>query len=225
MKKIFVLLFLVGMFFRCSEPRVPGVVTSDESASVQTMDSLVEDTTKVLTVLIPRLIDSTRQILVHEIYLSDKREIDRSCSKTGKGHDEVLQITNLIFEDVINKKSVLLTNNQIKISSYNTLTSNYILYRVIDQNYKDKKEIEYIERLYISNVNGTDFTMITRDKETFRCGEWLNAVNRYYFITVEDTNKNGGYFDVIDKMHHYYIEFTEGNYKVVEYNPLEVLNK
>ena len=213
MRKIFVLFLLAGMFFRCVEPRVPGVVADDEPANIQTMDSLFEDTTKVLNVQIPSLVDSARQILIHEIYLESN-------------------MVNLIFEDLINQKKYLLTNNQIRISSYNTLidkTGNkYFLYRVIDRDYNNDGKINSndIGSLYISNIDGTSFLKLTKDREDVRYNEneWIHSVNRYYFKTLEDSNKDG-FFDTKDKIHYYYIEFNEGNYKVVEYNPLEILNK
>lgn len=232
MKKIFVLLFLVGMFFSCSEPRVPGVAVGEEPAHVQTMDSLMEDTTKVLNVHIPSLVDSARQIIVHEIYLTSNNEMkERSYSKKGEYYDSP-NMLNLIFEDLINHRKYLLTKNQIRISSYKQLWDKagkkYFLYRLIDRDYnKDGKlNSNDIESLYISNVDGTSFSKLTKDRENVQYNdrEWIHSVNRYYFRTIEDSNKDG-FFDIKDKMRHYYIEFNEGNYKVVEYNPLEILNK
>lgn len=234
MKNIFVLFLLVGMFHSCSDPKVPGVVVGEEPAHVQTMDSLMEDTTKVLNVHIPSLVDSARQILVHEIYLESNNEMkDRSYLKgSSSGGYDGRNMVNLIFEDLINQKKYLLTNNQIRISFYQQLrdkTGNrYFLYRVIDRDYnKDGKlNSNDIESLYISNIDGTSFSKLTKDRENIEYNdrEWIHSVNRYYFRTIEDSNKDG-FFDIKDKKHHYYIEFNEGNYKVVEYNPLEILNK
>lgn len=232
MKNIVVLFLLAGLLFSCSEPRVPGVVASDEPASVQTMDSLIEDTTMVLNVHIPSLVDSARQILVHEIYLEGNNKMKEGYySKKGEYRD-IPNMVNLIFEDLINHRKYLLTKNQIRISSYNQLWSRagnkYIVYRVIDRDYnKDgKMNSDDIESLYISSIDGTSFAKISKDRENVQYNnrDWIHSVDRYYFRTIEDSNKDG-FFDIKDKMYHYYIEFTEGNYRVVEYNPLEILNK
>lgn len=234
MKKTFILFLLVGMFFSCYEPRVPGIVAGGEPADVQTMDSLFEDTTKVLNVHIPSLVDSARQILVHEIYLESNDEMkERSYFKGSSSESyDGQNMVNLIFEDLINQKKYLLTNNQIRISSYRQLWDKtgkeYFLYRVIDRDYnKDGKLNSYdIESLYISNIDGTSFSKLTKNKENVQYNdrEWIRPIDRYYFRTFEDSNKDG-FFDIRDKMHYYYIEFNGGNYKVVEYNPLEILNK
>ena len=232
MKNILALFFLAGVLFSCSEPRVPGVVTGDEPAHVQTMDSLFEDTTKVLNVHLPSLVDSARQILVHEIYLeSNNKTQERSYSKKGEYYD-VPNMVNLIFEDVINQKKHLLTDNQIRISYYHQLQdkkeNRYFLYRVIDRDYnKDgKMNSDDVESLYISNIDGTSFSKLTKDKENVQYNDkaWIHSIDRYYFTTLKDSDKNGS-FDPKDEMHHYYIQFNSGGYNVVEYNPLEILKK
>lgn len=232
MKNIFVLFLLVGMFYSCSERKAPAIVKDGESVHIQTMDSLIEDTTKVLNVHLPSLVDSAKQILVHEIYLENNNEMkERSYSKKGEYYDSP-NMLNLIFEDLINQKKYLLTNNQIRIFSYNQLQDKagkkYFLYRVIDQDYnKDGKlNSNDVGSLYISNIDGTSFSKLTKERENIEYNdpEWIRSVDRYYFRTFEDSNKDG-FFDIKDKMHHYYIQFGSDGYKVIEYSSLEILNK
>ena len=232
MKNILALFFLAGVLFSCSERRVQGVVAGDEPAHVQTMDSLFEDTTKVLNVHLPSLVDSARQILVHEIYLETRLNLDdRSYSKKEYIGGQI-NIANLIFENVINQKKHLLTDNQIRISFYHQLQdkkeNRYFLYRVIDRDYnKDgKMNSDDVESLYISNIDGTSFSKLTKDKENVQYNDkaWIHSIDRYYFTTLKDSDKNGS-FDPKDEMHHYYIQFNSGGYNVVEYNPLEILKK
>ncbi|MDR1089506.1 MAG: hypothetical protein LBL79_00380 [Prevotella sp.] len=63
---------------------------------------------------------------------------------------------------------------------------------------------------------------LTNVKENvqYNDNEWIRPLYRYYFRTVEDSN-NDGFFDIKDKIHHYYIEFKDQGYRVVEYDPLK----
>jgi len=231
MKKIYFLFLLSVLLISCSEKKKP-VVLEGQTNNL-TMDSLFEDTTKVLNIDLPDLIDSVNQILVHEIHVTRSKEYDRSFSIKKSKDYYGSNMVNLIFEDVINKKSYLLTNNQLQIISYELACllkrrtgKSYILYRVIDRDYNNDGILDGkdISSLYISDINGTSFTKLTKDKENIRNGEWMYPLNRYYFRTLEDSNKDG-YFDFKDKVHYYYLQFDEQGYQVVEYNPLEIFNK
>ncbi|NDV95544.1 hypothetical protein D0T84_11570 [Dysgonomonas sp. 521] len=228
---LFVFLF-TGLMFSCSEK--DRQVDLDESpAESLSMDSLFEDTTKVLNVYLPTLIDSANQILVHKIYVSNGKDVDASFSLKRAKSYEGPNLVNLIFEDVINKKTYLLTNNQLQITSYDVISQligrigkKYILYRVIDKDYNKDGVLDGrdIGSLYISDIDGTSFTKITKDNEDMKNSEWMYPLNRYYFRTMEDTNKDG-YFDIKDKIHYYYIQFDGQGYQTVEYSPLEIFNK
>ncbi|MDR2949647.1 MAG: hypothetical protein LBV71_10600 [Prevotella sp.] len=234
MKNIILTLLFIGLFVSCTEKKSP-IIHDDEQANNLTMDSLLEDTTKVLNVDLPTLIDSVNQILVHEIRISSGkgRDLSFSSKKSGDYYGVGSGLINLIFEDVKNNKSYLLTNNQLQISSYEVCSrlkvkigKAYILFRVIDKDYNNDGVLDGrdTQGLYISNLDGTSFSKITKDNEMLRNGEWMYPLNRYYFRTTEDSDKNG-YFDFKDKIHYYYIQFEEQGYQVMEYNPLEMLNK
>jgi len=230
MKKIYFLFLLSVLLISCSEKNKPVVL--EGQANNLTMDSLFEDTTKVLNIGLPDLIDSVNQILVHKINVISSKEMEASFSLRKSKNYDGPNLVNLIFEDVKNNKSYLLTNNQLRISSYNVVRlgrkigKDYILYRVIDLDYNKDGALDNrdLESLYISDIDGTSFTKITKDIENLQNGEWIFPLNRYYFRTIQDSNKDG-YFDFNDKVHYYYIQFDEQGYQVVEYNPLEIFNK
>lgn len=232
MKHILFVFLFTGLMFSCSGKNRQ-VVLDESPAESLSMDSLFDDTTKVLNVYLPALIDSTNQILVHEIYVSNGKDMDASFSlKRGKSYESP-NLVNLIFEDIINNKTYLLTNNQLKITSYDVINQlkgrigkKYILYRVIDKDYNKDGILDGrdIGSLYISNIDGTAFTKITKDNEDLKNSEWMFPLNRYYFRTMEDSNKDG-YIDFKDKVHYYYIQFDEQGYQTAEYSPLNIFNK
>jgi hypothetical protein len=51
----------------------------------------------------------------------------------------------------------------------------------------------------------------------------LKSENKVYFRTLEDSNKDGS-LNYKDKFHYYFIHFTEDQYAVAEYNPLQVFS-
>ncbi len=231
MKKIYILFVIVALLSACSERRDLPVI-SGEPSEEQTMDSLMQDTTVVLDVRNPYLIDSVKQRLVYEVCLLSGEGIGKSSaysSKRGDGYYNT-HMVNLIFEDLISGKKQLLTDKRIRIYSYESLLDKtgkeYFLYRVVDRDYNNDKQLNEsdTESLYISLGDGTSFTKITKDVENNMEGKWISSIQRYYFQTTEDSDKNG-YFDRKDKKHHYYIEFKDGAYTTVEYYPLEMLEK
>jgi len=233
MKQTFLLVLCIGLFSACTEKK--NISLDDEQANSLSMDSLFEDTTKILNVSLPALIDTTNQILVHEIQITGGkgRDISFSSKKSADYYGAGPGLINLIFEDVKNNKSYLLTNNQLQIPSYEVcnhlkrkIGKAYILFRVIDKDYNNDGVLDGrdIQSLYMSNIDGTSFSKITKDKEILRDGEWMYPLNRYYFRTSEDPDKKG-YSGLQDKVHYYYIQFDEQGYQIVEYNPLEMLNK
>lgn len=233
MRKICALLAVVGLFVACTYHNDAPVVVDGEVAESQKMDSLIADTTTVLDVRNVHVVDSARQVLLHEVFLLrigsryDSKSFGESKGSRGyrEGH-----IINLIFEDLINNKKYLLTDNRIGINSYEFLMdkgeNKYFIYKVVDKDYNNDGELSWgdIESLYISNIDGTSFAKITKDKELYKDGKWISLLQRYYFHTLEDSNKDG-YFNTVDKKHYYYIEFKDGKYNTIEYYPLDNLDE
>lgn len=232
MKKTLILLAIIILLSACNDRQVAPPIIDGEAAESLTMDSILQDTTAVLDVYSPYIIDTARQILIHEVYLSRGQGIDKSSvysSKRGEMYYDT-HIVNLIFEDPANQKKHLLTKNKVRILSYEKISNKagevYILYHIVDRDYNHDQKLDLadIGSLYISSVDGTSFAKITKDREKLQDEKWISSLQRYYFRTVEDSDKNG-YFDLKDKKHHYYIEFNNGEYKVIEYDPLDILHE
>lgn len=236
MKKIFALFAIVTLMTSCFEDKKTPILPENvEVINTQTMDSVFEDTTKTLEVMLPTLLDSANQILVHEVFVTNNSGKRSSYSSSKMKEAYIDERINLIFEDQINDKSYLLTDKQIQITSYNVIVGSnqrgnqgLIMYNVIDADYNNDGKIDYkdIRSIYIGNITGTTFNKITKDREQVIEGRWLTSLpqSRYYFTTREDSNKDG-FFDERDTMHYYYIQFSGLEYQVVEYNPLDMITK
>lgn len=231
MKKLYIFFASIGLLSACVE-RQPPIVSDSELSESLTMDNLLTDTTTVLDVENVDLIDSSRQILAYEIYHRSSKEKENTSRYIKGGSDYANDyIVNIVFEDLINQKKYLLTESKIRIIFHHQLLPDikgkqYILYRMIDRDYNNDGKLNSndIVSLYISNLDGTSFTKLTKDKENLVYEKWIAPLKRYYIQTLEDSNKDG-YFDIKDKKHHYYIEFNDDSYKVLEYDPLEILQK
>lgn len=235
MKKIFILATIAALMTACFESnRTPVAPSDSQIANTQTMDSVFEDTTKIVKIELPTLLDSANQILVHEIRLSNAENKRSSyLSKSDKGYIDMR--INLLFEDLINGKSQLLTDKQIIINSYNLIfrpntqgSQGLIMYNVIDADHNNDGQINYadLNSIYMGNTQGTTFEKITKDRENFVEGNWIYSLpkTRYYFTTREDSNKDG-YFDNKDLKHSYYLQFSGVEYELFEYNPLDMIVK
>lgn len=232
MKKLIFVLAILGVLVSCNtENRTPLVSTEQEPANIMTMDSVIGDTTKVINIHTPYLLDSARQILLHEVHLSELGPSKTRYKINKRDYYEDRELINIIFEDLNKKSSHLLTNQRVKIhskqfvnNSNNNNNETYILYKLVDADYNRDGKLngEDIESLYISNLDGTSFKKITKNNEDYRDGAWIGALSRYYYRTGEDSN-NDGYFDSTEKMHHYYIQFNNDGYDIVEYKPLDIL--
>jgi hypothetical protein len=231
--------------------RQPKIAYNNQNrADSLTMDSIVSDTSKILIAELPVYFDST-DFLIHPIELvslndwDSKRKLkigsysDRDYSNSGFSVDSYRKdyfsgnITNLVFENLKNRNQHLLTDKVLNITYVQYLRDlskkinrHYILYSVIDKdlNHDGKLDYQDINSLYISKLDGTDFIKITNNFHEYNGGKLIIQDLKYYFRTIEDTNKDG-LFNKVDKYHYYYIDFSNDPYKIIEYNPLKLIMK
>lgn len=234
MKKTSILLILIAFSYSCYDAKRKPISIDDENIdSYQLrMDSVIADTTKIITANLPVLIDSARNILVHEIIvtnLSDNDKKPRSFYKSENYSQDY--ITNLIFEEIPLKSKKTLTDLSLNIRNYSFQYEIYkktgkelIFYTVTDNDSNKDKKLDHndINSLYISNIDGTSFKKMTKNNESFINGKFINSQKKYYFKTVQDSNSDG-YLTNEDAEHFYYIDFNEDSYQVKEYFPLDIL--
>ncbi len=77
-----------------------------------------------------------------------------------------------------------------------------------------------IKSLYISTIDGSNFTKLSASFHELIDWNIVDLKNRLYFRTTEDINKNGA-FDKNDAIHYQYLDLLAKEWVVQTYNPLE----
>jgi hypothetical protein len=250
MRTLLIIWGIVLILSSC-EKRQPKIdYSSQNQKDSLTMGNIVNDTSKVLISELPIYFDST-DYLIHPVgfvSLSDRE--NKGILKTGSfssrdysnndfsvesSHNDFFSgsITNLVFEELKSRNQRLLTGKMVCITNVQYLRDlskkikrQYLLYSVIDKDLNHDGELNYqdIGSLYISKIDGSDFKKITIDYHEYKGGELIIQDLKYFYRTIEDTNKDGS-FDKKDKYHYYFIDFANESYKVIEYNPLKLITK
>lgn len=134
---------------------------------------------------------------------------------------------NIKFQHITSDTLTVLTDLNIRINSFSFLRELYentgkqfLLYQVYDYDSNKDSIIDQadIRSLYLSRINGKDFRKITSPNQEMIDWKLIPILNRLYFRSIEDTNKNGK-FEKDDKLHYFYIDFNTENLDVEEYYP------
>jgi len=135
---------------------------------------------------------------------------------------------NLKFQHIDSTNVKPLTEEKIQIQTVTYLdriaanTKKQILvYSVVDRDTNKDKKVDQndIKSLYISTIDGSNFTKLTEDYLEFIDWNIIEAQNRLYFRCIEDINKNGA-FDKNDKVHYHYVNLLDAEWKVETYMPI-----
>lgn len=135
---------------------------------------------------------------------------------------------NLKFQHIDSVNVKPLTDEKIQIQTVTYLdriaanTKKQILvYSVVDKDTNKDNKIDQndIKSLYISAIDGSNFTKLTEDYLEFIDWNIIEAQNRLYFRCIEDINKNGA-FDKNDKVHYHFVNLLDVEWKVEAYMPI-----
>lgn len=135
---------------------------------------------------------------------------------------------NLKFQHIDSVNVKPLTDEKIQIQTVTYLdriaanTKRQILvYSVVDKDTNKDNKIDQndIKSLYISAIDGSNFTKLTEDYLEFIDWNIIEAQNRLYFRCIEDINKNGA-FDKNDKVHYHFVNLLDAEWKVEAYMPI-----
>ncbi len=234
----FIFLGFVLIFFTSCRNNEKPKVTYIENRETENQE-LKKDSTLIEIADLPIHIDSTKY-LIHPIgeykiftsrssYFSSSSYGSGSFSVSGFSRYEISgNLYNLRFEDIESEQTRLLTDKNIRIKSVQFLheifektNEQFLVYRVLDKdtNRDNMLNDSDISTLYISNIDGTNFTKLTAEFHELIDWNALPIKNRLYFRSVEDSNKNGD-FDKEDQVSYQFIDLSDKEWKVKLYKPL-----
>jgi hypothetical protein len=241
MKNIFkisvgtILVLMIG----CKEEVEKPKVIYENSSKVITQKRI--DTTELKVSDLPINMEGTKY-LIHALgdvrIYDDSRGKSYGSSKTNQvsyaiSNYSQYEITgylqNLKFQHVDSTAMHLLSHKKIQIQTatyLNTIADKskkqILVYSLVDldTNRDNKLDQNDIKALYISSINGRNFTKLSADYHELIDWNVIEAQNRLYFRTIEDINKNGA-FDKDDMVHYHYVNLLSKDWKVENYDPVE----
>lgn len=238
MRYIIILAFTSLFITSCGNEEKPKVIYPEHGNAETT--ELKKDSTLIEIADIPIHIDST-QYLIHPIgeykiygkrgksYFGSSNYGSGSFSISNYNRYEITgDLHNLKFQKIDSENLTTLTKQNIRIKSitflrdiFDNTNKQILIYRILDKdsNRDNKLDDNDINSLYISNIDGTNFTKLTAEFQELIDWKVLEIMNRLYFRSIEDTNKNGE-FDKEDKIHYQYVDFNLDKQKVTEYQPI-----
>lgn len=234
-KYFFLVIVLVMIGCKDQEKAKPKVTYAESKANV--VPKL--DTTQIRIADLPILMEGTN-FLLHPI--GEVRVYDGSSrgsygsSSTNRMSYAIsnynrFEITgylqNIHFQHVDSTTVRPLTDKAIVIQTatyLNTIaekTKKQILVYTIsdlDTNKDNKLDANDIQSLYISEISGGNFMKLTPDFQELIDWNLVEANNRLYIRSTEDTNKNGS-FDKEDKVFYYFVNLLDREWKLNQYKP------
>lgn len=226
---------MVLFLFSCRENRK--TITNPEHNV-----ALHKDSTAIEIADLPILIDST-QYLIHPIgsyKIEDEfgKTIFKS-SRYGRNQNFTISnysryrlsgnISNIKFQKLDSDIMIPLTDDYIKIDEvnflggiYESLKKQYLLYKVKDKDTNGDGKLDYndLDALYISKIDGSGFIKLTKSYQKLIGWKVINTLNRIYFRTIEDKNRDGS-FNENDLVKYQYVDLSLDNLEVEEYNPFK----
>lgn len=199
----------------------------------------IKDTTRIRVADLPVFMDGTSFIIhpVGELRVYDsKSKASYGSSSTSRVSYAVsnynrYEITgyldNLYFQHIDSTFTKPLTDKQVIIQSatyLNTIAEKskkqIMVYTVadMDTNRDGKLDQNDIKALFLSLSSGENFTKLSPDYQELIDWNILEAKNRLYLKTIQDSNKNGD-FDKDDAVFYYYIDLLDKEWKLNEYKP------
>ncbi|MEP0479902.1 MAG: hypothetical protein ABJD23_06785, partial [Nonlabens sp.] len=131
-----------------------------------------------------------------------------------------------IVEDIQTGNKINVINEEITITSatiYNKLENNprveFVLYNGHNLDTNKDQQLDYndLSALFISDLDGTNFTKLTEDFEEFNGQRFIIENDKLYFQTQKDVNGNG-IFDSSDNYRNYVVDLTASVKKAVRYD-------
>lgn len=212
--------------------------TETPKVSYETPSKAIEkpkvDTSKVEIADLPIQFQGTQYLLfpIGEVSASDRSKYDSGSSSSrfntkisNYSENEITgYLRNLKFQNVKSDSLQALTDKPVMIQSVSYLKSQadkikqqILVYLLTDADTNKDNVIDTndIQTLYLSDISGQRFTKISADFQEVIDWNVIDAQNRLYFRTLDDTNKDGA-FDREDRVHYFYLDLAK-DWKATEY--------
>ena len=240
MKKIskIIVLFLLTLLVSCKqEVEKPKVIYENSAKSKEQPKA---DTTQLEIADLPVQMQGTNYLIhpigkissgkLEEIKYESSTNVNADSFKISNHSENEITgyLRNLKFQEISSDSIKTLTNKAILIqtATYINAVSDKAKQQVLiytladaDTNMDGKLDANDIKSLYISEISGKRFTKISDDLQELIDWNLTESKNRVYFRTIEDTNKNGQ-FDKNDILHYHYLDLSNKDWKVFDYNPI-----
>jgi len=235
------LIVIVTAFLFCSCGQEKPKINHEAVDTTSVVDDRIKDTTKILVSELPIKFDSTDVLLfaIGLVDLQDRGGYSKLSSSSYSPADIAASyfnkdylignFINIVFQETggnerkLTTKKIRIRNINFLRDIYKATKTGYLLYSISDRDSNGDKELDQsdLEALYISRVDGTGFTKLTKELHEFYDWNFIKGENRIYFRTLEDKNKDGE-LNNKDKFHYYFLDFTGDKYLITEYNPVNI---
>jgi uncharacterized protein YxjI len=240
MKNLLTILLIVLVLSSCKkEVETPKVSYENNQKSKVTQTT--EDTTTVEVADLPIQFAGTNVLIypVGKLQANSKRsklasfDADDSAInnfKVSNNNDNEIAgfLSNLKFQTIGKDSISALSNKKLFIQTVTYLKNfaaksklQLLVYTLEDEDTNQDGTIDDddINTLYISDIYGKNFIKISKNLEELIDWNIIEATNKLYFRTIEDTNKNGK-FDKNDIIHYNVLDLLAKNFEAKNYNPL-----
>jgi hypothetical protein len=241
MRKISLLLVLVSLSILGCKKEVETPKVIYENTSKTNAKPVKVDSSQIAVADLPIVMNGTKY-LIHPIgklqvftkndklvYASTSNNDEVSFRISNNDENEITGfLTNLKFQEIGSDSIKTLTDKPILIETVTYLKSvsdktkqQILVYTLadMDTNKDGKWDGNDIKTLYLSEINGNRFTKLSSDFQELINWSLVEATNRLYFRTIDDTNKNGQ-FDKNDVIHYHFVDLNNKDWKVADYNPI-----
>lgn len=221
----------------CKETPEPPKVIYDDKAKATTKPAA--DTARIQIADLPIQLEGT-QYLIHpvadlNISRAGSRRTNNSAMNEGgfqiSNYSE-FEITgylrNIKFQKIGSDSLQVLTSKHVQIQTASFLKTfsekskrQLMVYTLtdMDTNKDGSLNADDIRALYISDISGAGFTKLSHEYEELIDWHVIDSMNRLYFRSIEDSNKNGE-FDNADVIHYHYVDLNDPSFNVMSYNPI-----
>lgn len=231
-------LFGILAFTACKKESPKPKVIYNEKNKVEVAPKKV-DSAQIEVADLPVVMDGTRY-LIHPIGEMRVQEPARSygSSRTNNvsyaisnynRYEITGYLDNLKFQHADSTALYTLTDKKIQIQTVTYLNTiadktkkQVLVYSLVDSdtNQDGKVDSNDIKSFYISGINGRGFKKLSGDVQELLDWNVVELLNRVYFRTLEDINKNGA-FDKNDAVRYHYVDLLSEEWNVTDYEPVQ----